>query len=505
MESYWSHAMESSWKTRKVADSECEAGGLFNGKRLGNSGRIAVYNIEGSARTTSATYKKMTNGSTSTCPRVTSLAECSAAAAAMGLWDISATADGQHGVSHDPPYCYAESGSLKFNLDGSSTGSCTSTDTCVCKASSTGPPPPPLGWAPGSAFASGCVCDDTCLGNNNERCEDGGPGSQACARGTDCGHNGCARGTDCTDCGPSNRTKYDYKGTFAPHVSYLSTCHCDDTCKDHHDGHCDDGGPGSRMYGCVLGTDCWDCGPSNCTGEELKGAKGAATCVHVDRCANLGTGFGTNGNSALAGRHAYGPANVAWYWMVHPRLGWHNAYRSYTSNTQRPGNFASGNYNTNLLCGYFFKDLADPAVGEKACGKTYPAHPTLPYASKTVVLDCGNRTKNQPRVTAAHAILSVCVKTCMEDAKAGKGSVCCFVPQAYAHLFACCRELGCCPDQKRRLRGSAGVAVTVTVQVEVESNSAAHSAFDILLACLANLNHIGTCGGKPNPSGHRRH
>ena len=30
---------------RKVADSECEAEGLFNGKRLGSSYRLAVYSL----------------------------------------------------------------------------------------------------------------------------------------------------------------------------------------------------------------------------------------------------------------------------------------------------------------------------------------------------------------------------------------------------------------------------------------------------------------------------
>ena len=40
------------------------------------------------------------------------------------------------GISYDPPYCYFEGGSLKFNY-GTNYGSCTSYDKCLCKASST--------------------------------------------------------------------------------------------------------------------------------------------------------------------------------------------------------------------------------------------------------------------------------------------------------------------------------------------------------------------------------
>ena len=63
---------------------------------------------------------------------ITSLSECSAAAAALGLADTSAVDDGQTGATFDPPYCYFEGGVLKYNSNGQNTGSCSSSDQCVC-------------------------------------------------------------------------------------------------------------------------------------------------------------------------------------------------------------------------------------------------------------------------------------------------------------------------------------------------------------------------------------
>ena len=40
--------------------------------------------------------------------------------------------DGQNGVSYDPPFCYFEGGSLKFNSLGTNTGPCTASDNCLC-------------------------------------------------------------------------------------------------------------------------------------------------------------------------------------------------------------------------------------------------------------------------------------------------------------------------------------------------------------------------------------
>lgn len=64
--------------------------------------------------------------------------ECEAAARQLGFSNTSVTDDGQSGVSHDPPYCYYEGGSLKFNSDGENTGSCSSTDKCFCIAPNPG-------------------------------------------------------------------------------------------------------------------------------------------------------------------------------------------------------------------------------------------------------------------------------------------------------------------------------------------------------------------------------
>ena len=73
----------------------------------------------------------------SKCTRITSLYECSRAARALRLSDTTAKDDGQSGVSYDPPYCYFEGGTLKYNSNGLNTGVCTATDSCVCRTKST--------------------------------------------------------------------------------------------------------------------------------------------------------------------------------------------------------------------------------------------------------------------------------------------------------------------------------------------------------------------------------
>ena len=45
--------------------------------------------------------------------------------------DVTASDDAQSSVAYDPPGCYFEGGSLKFNM-GSNTGPCTASDQCVC-------------------------------------------------------------------------------------------------------------------------------------------------------------------------------------------------------------------------------------------------------------------------------------------------------------------------------------------------------------------------------------
>lgn len=75
-------------------------------------------------------YRLVTSGRS--CNRITSSYECGSAARAIGLSDTTASDDGQSGVSCDPPYCYYEGGSLKFNSNGTNTGACSSTDKCLC-------------------------------------------------------------------------------------------------------------------------------------------------------------------------------------------------------------------------------------------------------------------------------------------------------------------------------------------------------------------------------------
>ena len=57
---------------------------------------------------------------------------CSAAAASIMLPDTSAKLDEHpHGVMFDPPFCYYEDGTLKFNA-GRNSGYCSSSDQCLC-------------------------------------------------------------------------------------------------------------------------------------------------------------------------------------------------------------------------------------------------------------------------------------------------------------------------------------------------------------------------------------
>ena len=77
-----------------------------------------------------ARYTLVTSGTS--CSRITSLAECSAAAVTLGLSDTTASYDGEF-WSEDPPYCYYEGGNLKYNYYGTNSGDCSSDDQCLCK------------------------------------------------------------------------------------------------------------------------------------------------------------------------------------------------------------------------------------------------------------------------------------------------------------------------------------------------------------------------------------
>ena len=78
------------------------------------------------------TYYKLLQ-TDSACDRVTSLSECSTAAVALGLSDTTAADDNQSGVTYDPPYCYFEGNTVKYNSNGQNTGSCTTSDQCLCR------------------------------------------------------------------------------------------------------------------------------------------------------------------------------------------------------------------------------------------------------------------------------------------------------------------------------------------------------------------------------------
>ena len=77
-----------------------------------------------------AAFKRVTTGSS--CQPIYTLEACEEAARQLGFQDTSAEDDRQNGVSYDPPYCYYESGRLKFNHYGSNRGSCNSNDVCLC-------------------------------------------------------------------------------------------------------------------------------------------------------------------------------------------------------------------------------------------------------------------------------------------------------------------------------------------------------------------------------------
>ena len=80
------------------------------------------------------TVYKILDNNIYTCDRIRTTSECEAAALQTGLTDITVENDNQNGVTYDPPYCYFEGGSLKFNINGTNTGSCTPTDKCLCIA-----------------------------------------------------------------------------------------------------------------------------------------------------------------------------------------------------------------------------------------------------------------------------------------------------------------------------------------------------------------------------------
>ena len=69
------------------------------------------------------------------CNNIMTASDCELAAWQLNLADKTVTDDGQNdGENFDPPYCYFEGNSLKFNKRGKNTGPCTTDDKCVCIA-----------------------------------------------------------------------------------------------------------------------------------------------------------------------------------------------------------------------------------------------------------------------------------------------------------------------------------------------------------------------------------
>ena len=100
--------------------------------------------------------------STGTCAvQVTTREDCAFAAYTLNLRDSSGNPawvpsdDLQSNIAFDPPFCYFESNTLKFNVDGSNSGVCTNDDICLCSGEQSPalPPPPAPPTAPlGSIF-----------------------------------------------------------------------------------------------------------------------------------------------------------------------------------------------------------------------------------------------------------------------------------------------------------------------------------------------------------------
>ena len=67
------------------------------------------------------------------CDFVRTFSECESAAQELGLTDVTVEDDGQYRNPYDPPFCYFEAETLKFNKWGTNTGPCTNTDVCVCR------------------------------------------------------------------------------------------------------------------------------------------------------------------------------------------------------------------------------------------------------------------------------------------------------------------------------------------------------------------------------------
>ena len=92
----------------------------------------------------------------------------------------------------------------------------------------------------------------------------------------------------------------------AAHGRSLSTV-CGDTCNWASDGMCDDGGAGSELSLCDVGTDCSDCGPRSAASISPPPPSVPATCAWVDDVADVvGTLYFQSDNLYCSYDHTYG-------------------------------------------------------------------------------------------------------------------------------------------------------------------------------------------------------
>ena len=116
--------------------------------------------------------------SASSCDFVRSATECESAANKLGMFDVTVEDDGQFGVDYDPPLCYFEGGSLKYNNFWNNTGPCTTFDHCVCRQND---------------FCAKFPC-----GEGQGDCD----GDTECEGSLMCGHMNCINSTSTDCCAP---------------------------------------------------------------------------------------------------------------------------------------------------------------------------------------------------------------------------------------------------------------------------------------------------------------
>ena len=180
------------------------------------------------------------------CDFITTAIECESAAIELGLYDTTVKDDGQNGVNYDPPYCYIEGRSLKFNSMGTNTGPCTTIDQCLCRRNNNICAQSPCADGEGD-------CDD------DSECE--GPlvcGYLNCLNKTvsDCCTSTCTRDSDCVnqECDTNiNQCRPDSYSTDWSSCSFFSPCGIGE-------GDCDNSFQCATSLFC--GTDNCDSGPA---------------------------------------------------------------------------------------------------------------------------------------------------------------------------------------------------------------------------------------------------